>query len=383
MNLKKYLWIAFAFILGLSVVSCSDDITIVTTDGLSVLEETADGLLLNSMTSVSNDFLLPAESGDIGILWTSNNTEVISVSEGAKDVSGVLYFQATVTSPTNGVNATVTLTGVFSLNGETYSKDFVITVVSVTLSDAEQLAIYVGQIESSYTIEDSFVLPEITNGTYTSVSIPTELQSYLSYSGGVFTVTQPSVSDATGTIYITIAVGEASQTVSTVLVIKQVVIATGTDLFISEYIEGSSYEKYIELYNPTANSIDLSTYTLELYSNGATTASTVSTLSGTIEAGGVIILANSGAVGYTGSVVVTSAVNFSGNDVVVLKHNGDIIDSIGQIGNSDDFAKDVTLVRNPSITSGDTDPSDTFSYSTEWTSYEINDVSHLGSHTID
>ena len=45
-----------------------------------------------------------------------------------------------------------------------------------------------------------------------------------------------------------------------------------TDLIISEYIEGSSFNKAIEIYNGTGAAIDLSEYSLELYSNGAATA---------------------------------------------------------------------------------------------------------------
>ena len=56
-----------------------------------------------------------------------------------------------------------------------------------------------------------------------------------------------------------------------------------TDLFISEYVEGSSNNKALELYNPTNEAIDLSKYSLSRWSNGATTPlNTV--LSGTIEA---------------------------------------------------------------------------------------------------
>jgi hypothetical protein len=40
------------------------------------------------------------------------------------------------------------------------------------------------------------------------------------------------------------------------------------DLFISEYIEGWSNNKALELYNPTPNAIDLSAYRLVRYSNG-------------------------------------------------------------------------------------------------------------------
>ena len=43
-----------------------------------------------------------------------------------------------------------------------------------------------------------------------------------------------------------------------------------SELFISEYVEGTSQNKAIEVYNPTDASIDLSNYTIERYSNGAT-----------------------------------------------------------------------------------------------------------------
>ena len=56
-----------------------------------------------------------------------------------------------------------------------------------------------------------------------------------------------------------------------------------TDLFISEYVEGSSNNKAIELYNPTNESIDLSNYALSRWGNGSTTPQTTF-LSGTIAA---------------------------------------------------------------------------------------------------
>ena len=42
-----------------------------------------------------------------------------------------------------------------------------------------------------------------------------------------------------------------------------------SDLFFSEYVEGWSNNKALEIYNPTANSIDLSAYSITRYSNGA------------------------------------------------------------------------------------------------------------------
>ncbi len=58
-----------------------------------------------------------------------------------------------------------------------------------------------------------------------------------------------------------------------------------SELFISEYVEGWSNNKALEIYNPTANPINLSGYFVARYSNGSTTA-TVSNavqLSGTVQ----------------------------------------------------------------------------------------------------
>ena len=45
-----------------------------------------------------------------------------------------------------------------------------------------------------------------------------------------------------------------------------------TDLFISEYVEGWSNNKALEIYNPTNLAIDLSSYSVSRYTNGATQA---------------------------------------------------------------------------------------------------------------
>ena len=63
-----------------------------------------------------------------------------------------------------------------------------------------------------------------------------------------------------------------------------------TDLIISEYIEGSSFNKAIELYNGTGAAIDLSAYSLELYVNGATTAANKLNLTGTLEDGKTYVI---------------------------------------------------------------------------------------------
>jgi hypothetical protein len=55
-------------------------------------------------------------------------------------------------------------------------------------------------------------------------------------------------------------------------------------IFISEYVEGWSNNKALEIYNPTSTAIDLSQYFVARYSNGSTTATVANSvqLSGTI-----------------------------------------------------------------------------------------------------
>jgi len=67
-----------------------------------------------------------------------------------------------------------------------------------------------------------------------------------------------------------------------------------TDLFFSEYVEGSGNNKGVEIYNPTANSIDLNNYWVARYSNGAAVYAEggLTHLSGTIAPYKTFVLVN-------------------------------------------------------------------------------------------
>lgn len=112
--------------------------------------------------------------------------------------------------------------------------------------------------------------------------------------------------------------------------------AQPTDLFISEYVEGSSFNKALEFYNGTSSAIDLGAgqYVLQVYFNGSTSATSVA-LSGTISAGAVFVAAHTSAtLGITPD-LSSSVVNFNGNDAVVLRKGGPagpIVDVIGEVG---------------------------------------------------
>ena len=207
-----------------------------------------------------------------------------------------------------------------------------------------------------------------------------------------------------------------------------------TDLFISEYIEGSYNNKAIELYNPTNEAIDLSKYSLSRWSNGQTTPlNTI--LSGTIEANDAFVIAidkrDPNGEGYeaplwNGWYVFTDSISglldsiftdednlmgrvdlficpnyedgtmyFNGNDAVTLETStGDILDIIGKIGedpgeawgdeNDAYWTKDQTLIRKASVTGGfvyDATQPYSFDPTLEWDSLPQNTFTELGQHT--
>lgn len=159
-----------------------------------------------------------------------------------------------------------------------------------------------------------------------------------------------------------------------------------TDLIISEYIEGSSFNKAIEIYNGTGAAVDLSSYSLELHSNGAATAGQKFQLSGMLANGDTYVAHHkdaSEAIKAQGDKVDSNVINFNGNDPIVLRKGTQVIDSIGQAGVDVDFGKDVTLVRKSTVTAGDIVINDAFDPTKEWTSLSKDDASNLGKHTMD
>ena len=141
------------------------------------------------------------------------------------------------------------------------------------------------------------------------------------------------------------------------------------ELFFSEYVEGSSNNKALELTNTGSDPEDLSSYRIDLYSNGNLTVQNQVTLSGQLASGKAYVIANSAAAAEIQAVAdITSTVTFfNGNDVLLLKKDGVVVDRIGELGNSATFAANVTLVRNANIVSGDPKFDTPFDPSIEWT----------------
>jgi len=172
-------------------------------------------------------------------------------------------------------------------------------------------------------------------------------------------------------------------------------VAAPTDLFISEYVEGSSNNKAIEIFNGTGAAVDLAAggYVLQVYFNGATTASFALSLTGTVAAGGVHVVAHSSAAQaiLDQADQTTGSGLFNGDDAVVLRSGGaagPVLDAVGQIGADPGTewgtgltsTADNTLRRPDAAEAGDANPTDAFDPATGWVGFESDTFDGLGQH---
>ena len=162
------------------------------------------------------------------------------------------------------------------------------------------------------------------------------------------------------------------------------------ELFFSEYAEGSSNNKYIEIYNPTANAISLSGYTVYQSGNGGSYTNTFTT-SATIASGDVYMIAANQADASILAVADTamaypSIAHFNGDDALILTYGTDTIDVIGVPGVDPGSSwtvgtgttADHTLIRKATITGGSTDWS---TGAGEWDVYAQNTWTYMGAHS--
>lgn len=153
-----------------------------------------------------------------------------------------------------------------------------------------------------------------------------------------------------------------------------------SEIFFTEYVEGSRYNKALEIGNFTGQEVNLSSYSIKIAFNGNLTWGDEYFLSGILQNQDVFVLVNSNAkksLRKKGDVVTNASIlNFNGNDVIGLFHNGQLIDVIGTLGSSNYFAQDVTLRRKNTVPA----PSSTFSLD-DWDKYRTDDFSDLGYYT--
>ena len=180
-------------------------------------------------------------------------------------------------------------------------------------------------------------------------------------------------------------------------------------VFFSEYAEGSSNHKYLEIYNGTGAAVSLNDYVILGNYNGNPYSETFTfATDATLASGDVYVLANDAAdssilahadevFAYGDPWYITS---FNGDDVRALSHlagSGDtvIIDIIGTleggdpgsgwaVAGIDNATKDHTLVRKGSVATGNdgdwASSAGTDADDSEWIVFDQNEWSYVGSH---
>jgi VCBS repeat-containing protein len=209
------------------------------------------------------------------------------------------------------------------------------------------------------------------------------------------TCTDPSSNTTTNLANGTAAINVASSETVTCTFENTKQQTTPTEPIFSEYVEGSSNNKALEIYNGTGAAIDLAagSYNVLMSFNGGTSTLTVN-LTGTVANGDVFVLAHGAAdpaiLAVADQTSATTAGWFNGDDAIVLRKGATILDVIGQIGFDPGSewgtgltsTADNTLRRKAAIQTGDTNGSDAFDPSIEWDGFATNTISGLGCHAL-
>ncbi len=277
-------------------------------------------------------------------------------------------------------------------------------VINFTTTDYENITVESKQRSSNTGPRDFKVQYSIDNTT-TWADVPSSsITIGDNFTTGILPTTAlPTIANDQATVYLrwimTSNISANNGTIGTTgtsriddIIIKGT-LATPKTLFFSEYVEGSSNNKALEIYNPTGADVDLlaGVYTIEKYNNGASTPNDILSLTGTLAAGATYVIANPGATFKSASYVnlnTGSITFFNGDDAIVLKKNGVVIDGIGQVGFNPGSSgwtvgtgstTNFTLRRGCAVTSGDTDETDTYA-PTDWVVFPQDTFSGLGSH---
>ncbi|MBU0712671.1 lamin tail domain-containing protein [bacterium] len=158
-------------------------------------------------------------------------------------------------------------------------------------------------------------------------------------------------------------------------------------IIISEYVEGSSNNKYLELYNAADASINLTDegYSIKKATNGSGAFDTDNEFTdwgdnNILQSGQTIVLAHVSHVIYTNPDIVVegtySVMSFNGNDAVGLFRDGWLVDVIGDPNNTADIIKDMTLRRKNTSLFGNS----TYSVG-EWEEFGQDNIENLGIHS--
>jgi predicted extracellular nuclease len=166
-------------------------------------------------------------------------------------------------------------------------------------------------------------------------------------------------------------------------------LETTRNLFFSEYVEGSGYNKALEIYNASGDPVNLADCVVKTYHNGNTKAGhTILLDAAELAQTEVFVLCHPDIDDPLSCDQLASGLLFNGDDAVELVFGGATHDVIGQIGfdpgsswgQGEVTTQDHTLRRRCEIAEGDSDGSDEFDPAVQWQSYPVDTFDGLGSH---
>jgi cytosine/adenosine deaminase-related metal-dependent hydrolase len=184
---------------------------------------------------------------------------------------------------------------------------------------------------------------------------------------------------------VTVTVSTASGSAAAAIGVTEVV---GTPIF-SEYVEGSSYNKALEIYNGGPDPLDLGTCVVNRYMNGSASPMAIDLDAMTLPSGGVFVLCHTSISDTSRCDMLTGSLLHNGNDALELVCAAATLDVIGQIGFDPGSAgwgtgstttTDHTLRRRCDVVTGDTSGADAFNPALEWDGYPSNTLDDLGTH---
>jgi len=353
---------------------------------------------INSSRVYVLQYEMPATSVEImamGALteeFTANKNDVVTVVAAdtanfkywADDEGNVLSYNPTYSFTVLGATTIEAIEEGESVTAESFVKMTDLTGIRVGYES------YMGRVElhgEDELVEFGFIMSTTEVGaiTHESTGVIVSKSNAYNPATGEFLMSFPLVNFLSIRAYAIIDNGT-----ELVYVYNELPGSFASDLFISEYLEaGSGNNKAIEIYNGTGSVVDLSSYSVNLYSNGSSTATNTEALVGNLAHGEVYVIGNSGATAdMKQHFDITSSVTFfNGNDAIALLKNGIVIDVLGVIGSDPESAwtwddggstMDTVLVRSSNVNG----PKDVWN-SAEWNVYPDGTLTYLGSHTMD
>ena len=128
--------------------------------------------------------------------------------------------------------------------------------------------------------------------------------------------------------------------------LKEASYSSSTEVIFSEYFEGSSSNRALELYNFTDNDVDLGAYSIYIYTTADLVPTYAYKLKGTLKAKSTyVIVGHEADEALIEKADALSTFTFQGKQSIALVKEGKIVDVLGNIGFRTDWGKDCTFVR--------------------------------------